>query len=86
MAFEDAAGALGILIGIDVQHNPRRLAPVREHDAIGPELFRAACELGLEGMVSKRKDRPYQAGRSKYWVKVKNRNDPAMSRVMQAFS
>ena len=31
-------------------------------------------------------DRPYQAGRSKHWVKVKNRRHPAMDRVMEAFS
>jgi bifunctional non-homologous end joining protein LigD len=41
--------------------------------------------LGLEGLVSKRRDRPYQAGRSKHWVKVKNRQHPAMNRVMEAF-
>ena len=35
--------------------------------------------------TSKRRDRPYQGGRSKYWVKVKNRKHPAMSRVMEAF-
>jgi bifunctional non-homologous end joining protein LigD len=29
--------------------------------------------MGLEGMVSKRADRPYRAGRSKDWVKIKNR-------------
>jgi len=53
---------------------------------IGPDLFRAACNMGLEGMVSKRVDRPYRAGRSKDWVKVKNRKHPAMSRVMDSFS
>lgn len=37
--------------------------------------------MGLEGMMSKRRDRPYQAGRSKHGVKVKNRTHPAMSRV-----
>lgn len=55
-----------------------------EHGAIGPDLFRKACEFGLEGIVSKRVDRPYRAGRSKDWVKVKNRKHPAMSRVMDA--
>src|ERR1700745_3900486 len=45
---------------------------------IGPDLFRAACNMGLEGMVSKRVDCPYLAGRSKDWVKAKNRNHPAM--------
>ena len=57
-----------------------------EQGEIGPDLFRAACGMGLEGLVSKRRDRPYQGGRSKYWVKVKNRKHPAMSRVMGAFS
>jgi bifunctional non-homologous end joining protein LigD len=38
--------------------------------------------MGLEGLVSKRRERPYQAGRSKHWVKVKNSKHPAMSRVM----
>jgi len=40
-----------------------------ERGEIGPDLFRAACRMGLEGLVSKRRDRPYQAGRSKHWVK-----------------
>jgi ATP-dependent DNA ligase len=56
-----------------------------EQGEIGPDLFRAACDMGLEGLVSKRRDRPYQAGRSKHWVKIKNRHHPAMSRVMEAF-
>jgi bifunctional non-homologous end joining protein LigD len=51
-----------------------------EQGEIGPDLFRAACDMGLEGLVSKRRDRPYQAGRSKHWVKVKNRQHPAMKR------
>ena len=51
-----------------------------EQGEIGPDLFRAACNVGLDGMVSKRADRPYRAGRSKDWVKVKNRNHPAMDR------
>ncbi|WP_018317318.1 DNA ligase [Bradyrhizobium sp. WSM2793] len=51
-----------------------------ERGELGPDLFRAACKLGLEGLVSKRRDRPYQAGRSKHWVKVKNRKHPAMDR------
>jgi len=53
-----------------------------EQGEIGPELFRAACDMGLEGLVSKRRDRPYQAGRSTHWVKVKNRMHPAMERVL----
>jgi bifunctional non-homologous end joining protein LigD len=41
-----------------------------EQGEIGPDLFRAACNMGLEGLVSKRRDRPYRAGRSPYWVTV----------------
>jgi bifunctional non-homologous end joining protein LigD len=55
-----------------------------EQGEIGPDLFRAACRMGLEGLVSKRRDRPYQAGRSKHWIKVKNRSHPAMDRVMDS--
>jgi hypothetical protein len=57
-----------------------------EQGEIGPDLFRAACNMGLEGLVSKRRDRPYRDGRSPHWVKVKNRSHPAMNRVMDALS
>jgi bifunctional non-homologous end joining protein LigD len=57
-----------------------------EQGEIGPDLFRHACLMGLEGLVSKHKDRPYRAGRSPHWVKVKNREHPAMERVMDTFS
>jgi ATP-dependent DNA ligase len=53
-----------------------------EQGEIGPELFRHACLMGLEGLVSKLKDRAYRPGRSPNWVKVKNRQHPAFSRVM----
>jgi bifunctional non-homologous end joining protein LigD len=32
------------------------------------DLFGAACQLGLEGIVSKRCDRPYSAGKCKHWI------------------
>ena len=47
-----------------------------EQGEIGPDLFLAACRMGLEGLVSKHRDRPYKAGRSKNWIKVKNRQHP----------
>ena len=56
-----------------------------EQGEIGPDLFQAACTMGLEGLVSKRADRPYRAGRSKDWVKVKNRKHPAYRRVQDQF-
>jgi bifunctional non-homologous end joining protein LigD len=57
-----------------------------EQGEIGPDLFRHACLMGLEGLVSKRRDRPYGGGRSKDWIKMKNRTHPAMERVKNSFS
>ena len=37
----------------------------------GPEFLRRACRHGLEGIVSKRRDMPYVAGRNEYWLKAK---------------
>ena len=51
-----------------------------EQGEIGPDLFRAVCNFGVEGLVSKRRDRPYRAGRSPDWIKVKNRKHPAIQR------
>jgi bifunctional non-homologous end joining protein LigD len=46
----------------------------------GETVFRHACKLGLEGIVSKRKDSAYRSGRSPDWVKMKNANAPAVKR------
>jgi ATP-dependent DNA ligase len=46
----------------------------------GAAVFRAACELGCEGIVSKRLGSTYRSGRSPHWVKVKNPNAPAVRR------
>jgi bifunctional non-homologous end joining protein LigD len=61
------------------------LAPF-EQGEIGPELFRHACLMGLEGLVSKHRESVYRGGRSDRWIKVKNRQHPAFSRVMDAFA
>ena len=44
----------------------------------GAAVYRAACELGCEGIVSKRLGSIYRRGRSPFWVKVKNPNAPAV--------
>jgi bifunctional non-homologous end joining protein LigD len=38
----------------------------------GDVVFRHVCQLGFEGIVSKRLGSPYVAGRSRHWVKMKN--------------
>jgi ATP-dependent DNA ligase len=44
------------------QHNGRRAA-----------IFRHACSLGFEGIVSKRIGSRYVSGRTRAWLKTKNR-------------
>ncbi|WP_349253791.1 DNA ligase [Bradyrhizobium sp. CB82] len=53
-----------------------------ERGELGPDLFRAACKLGLERLVSKHREQPYVAGRCKYWIKVKSRQHPAIEREL----
>ena len=49
--------------------------------ADGPAMFEHACKLGAEGIVSKRVDRAYRAGRCGHWLKMKNKQHPAMTRI-----
>jgi bifunctional non-homologous end joining protein LigD len=46
----------------------------------GPLVFRHACKLGLEGIVSKLKDSQYRSGRSPHWIKSKNPDALAVKR------
>jgi bifunctional non-homologous end joining protein LigD len=43
-------------------------------------VFRHACKLGFEGIVSKRLGSPYVSGRSRHWIKNKNPQHPAVKR------
>jgi ATP-dependent DNA ligase len=52
---------------------------------IGPDLFRHACLIGLEGLVSKHRERAYGVGRCTHWIKVKNPKHPAYRRVQDQF-
>src|SRR5262245_54601944 len=67
---------LDVLIG-------RRLLGIRFNEHIeedGSIVFRHACKLGFEGIVSKRKDSHYISGPCRYWIKSKNPNAPAVKR------
>jgi ATP-dependent DNA ligase len=46
----------------------------------GPTVFAHACKMGLEGIVSKRKDSAYRSGRSPDWLKMKNPEASAVKR------
>jgi bifunctional non-homologous end joining protein LigD len=74
-----------------VQRGKRKLAKLvrtqhpgivlNEHyDGDGDIVFKDACKLGCEGIVSKRLGSPYLSGRSAHWVKVKNPKAPAAKR------
>ncbi|KSV79020.1 DNA ligase [Sinorhizobium sp. GL2] len=42
-----------------------------EVQADGAEFFQVACEMGLEGIIAKRRDKPYHSGRRPEWLKIK---------------
>jgi ATP-dependent DNA ligase len=58
----------------------RRSPPSWPRPVLAEAVFRHACKLGLEGIVSKRKDSPYRSGRSPDWLKMKNPDAPAVKR------
>jgi bifunctional non-homologous end joining protein LigD len=56
---------------------------VEHAEGHGDKMFAAVCDLGLEGIVSKRIDAPYRSGPSKSWIKTKNPKAPAAIRVIE---
>jgi ATP-dependent DNA ligase len=83
--------------GEDIRREPiedrkRRLAGLLRlpHDGValneafggdGAVIYKDACALGCEGIVSKRLGSPYRAGRSAHWLKIKNPDAPAVRRL-----
>jgi bifunctional non-homologous end joining protein LigD len=52
-------------------------------DKDGSIVFGHACQLGYEGIVSKRRGSRYESGRSSHWLKTKNPNHPAVLRLLE---
>ena len=50
------------------------------YDGDGAIIYKHACKLGCEGIVSKRLGSPYRSGRSDHWLKIKNPAAPAVRR------
>ena len=65
---ESRKRALEALVGTDRNGQIRYSTHVAGQ---GDEFFQQACRLSLEGVVSKRRDRPYESGRGRSWLKVK---------------
>ena len=74
-----------------IEYRKRKLAKLvrRPHPGIvlneffegdGEILFKHACKLGCEGIVSKRRGSPYRSGRVEHWLKIKNAAAPAVKR------
>ena len=62
-------------------HRPQLGIVLNEHyEGDGQIIFKHACKLGCEGIVSKRLGSLYRSGRSPHWVKVKNPKAPAVKR------
>jgi bifunctional non-homologous end joining protein LigD len=58
--------------------NQSRNGPIRyaEHfEEQGSVIFKHACDMGLEGIVSKLRDAPYRSGRSENFIKTKCHNE-----------
>ncbi|MEW5726860.1 MAG: DNA ligase D [Pseudomonadota bacterium] len=67
-ALADRKDALRRLVGTPAD------GPLRFTDHLegrGPDFRRQVCAFALEGVVSKRRDRPYRPGRGRDWVKAK---------------
>lgn len=53
----DRGGSIGYVDHLDIDE--------------GAQVYEHACMMGLEGIVSKRKDSPYRSGRQELWTKAK---------------
>jgi bifunctional non-homologous end joining protein LigD len=63
-----------------LKRSPSSIVLNEYYEEEGEIVFREACKLGCEGIVSKRLGSIYRRGRSPLWLKVKNPNAPAVKR------
>jgi bifunctional non-homologous end joining protein LigD len=78
---EDRKRPLAGLLGL-----PHDGIALNDHDeGDGATIYRHACALGCEGIVSKRLGTPYRAGRSAHWLKIKNPSAPAVRRLEEEY-
>lgn len=65
----DRQARLQELLGKPARNAPVQLSEVFAGD--GAKLLATACAHGLEGIIAKRADKPYRAGRHQDWLKIK---------------
>jgi len=76
MPIEERKGTLAKLL----RHPHEGIAFNQHNTGDGAIIFKHACALGCEGIVSKRLGSSYRSGRADCWVKVKNPAAPAVRR------
>lgn len=69
----DRKERLSAIVGALEGDAAERLRYVPHFETGGDAILQSACRLSLEGIVSKRLDAPYSAGRSEAWQKAKCR-------------
>jgi bifunctional non-homologous end joining protein LigD len=67
--FLDRKSLLATILARPPAGSPLRYSEHSEED--GATMLKHACRMGLEGIVSKRKDLPYRPGRGEHWLKIK---------------
>ncbi len=70
-ALEDRKAILERLLAALPPASPIRYSEHLETD--GPTVLAHSCRLGLEGIISKRRDLPHRPGRGDHWLKAKCR-------------
>jgi bifunctional non-homologous end joining protein LigD len=76
MPIEERKGTLAKLLS----HPHEGIAFNQHNTGDGAIIFKHACALGCEGIVSKRLGSSYRSGRVDHWLKVKNPAAPAVRR------
>ena len=71
LPLHERKAALRDLIGAGLEGKGAELRFCDHLAGEGPAVHAHACDMGLEGIVSKRADRPYRSGRGRDWLKAK---------------
>ena len=69
LPLQQRKAALAKLLAKASKRGPLRLSELLTEP--GPVLFKHACKMGLEGIISKVADAPYRSGRGHTWLKTK---------------
>jgi ATP-dependent DNA ligase len=64
----------------EIKDDGFRIIARKNGERVRLTVFAHACKMGLEGIVSKRKDSAYRSGRSPDCLKMKNPDAPAVTR------